>query len=229
VLDLEVQPQYQEPTDDGDLLTVWALRGAEDNRVRKTDTSTNQAFRLFDFRWDEKEIRFEYHARYEPPQVQGVAFEAIAAAFATWEKVLNRDDDDRLFTLTLVPLGEAGPQRDGRNTISWRRFARSMRDHVSETFIWNDGHRILEVDVVLNLECRWSVSPQRDAFHLPNAVTHEVGHVLGLGDVADDGNPDNGDETDATMYGETVTGEWQKETLTPGDIEGAQEAMPARG
>jgi hypothetical protein len=100
--------------------------------------------------------------------------------------------------------------------------------------VYDDGTHIIETDLFYNLKYTWAVNPMiepgstlcGEQFDIQAVGTHEIGHKLGLAHVADDGNPANGDETDATMFGAAAKGELKKQTLTPGDVEGAQVVAP---
>ena len=60
----------------------------------------------------------------------------------------------------------------------------------------------------------WSGSGEAGKMDLENILTHELGHVVGMGDLYTSGC------SGQTMYGYASTGETNKRTLESGDITG---------
>lgn len=131
--------------------------------------------------------------------------------------------------------GTASPGRDNGNVVGWRRI--SPRSVLAATWIWDDGNgNILETDVFFNVAHKWAVNtafqPGDDTcgsqFDVQAIAVHEIGHVIGLGHTADDGDANNGAELDATMAPTAAKKELMKQTLTQGDIDGATQVAPAQ-
>ncbi len=165
----------------------------------------------------------EYHPLFEPDTL---AFEALDRAFTTWETAI---EDPTLIEFTYILGGGATVERDGINVIGWRKFVGPDSNFLAAAWIWDDGDQVLEVDVFFNLKHKWTVSAAiepgsslcGDEFDIQAIGTHEIGHLIGLDHVEDDGNDANGDERDATMAPSAGAGELSKQTVTVGDIEGA--------
>lgn len=69
-----------------------------------------------------------------------------------------------------------------------------------------------EVDININTAYPWATSGDVNAFDVRNCFTHELGHLLGLGEEWSD--------TESTMYGKTAYGETKKRTLSSDDKNG---------
>ena len=129
------------------------------------------------------------------------------------------------------------PERDNTNVVGWRQLVgRDAKKVLAATYIWDDGNgTILETDIVYNTAQKWAVNPAIEpgstwcgtGFDVQAIGVHEIGHVLGLGHVNDDGDGTNGDETDATMAPTAAKGKLKKQTLTPGDVAGANRVVPS--
>ncbi|MFC2068541.1 matrixin family metalloprotease [Chloroflexota bacterium] len=124
-----------------------------------------------------------------------------------------------------------GLNDDGQNTVSWVRVA--PRSTIALTRLWYNPatNEIVEFDIVFNAFLKWDVDPDDEgpiklskAFDVENIATHEVGHVVGLGDLYEE------QYRELTMYGYGQTVETMKISLEEGDVEGAQylygEPMP---
>ncbi|MFC2069138.1 matrixin family metalloprotease [Chloroflexota bacterium] len=116
-----------------------------------------------------------------------------------------------------------GLNNDGQNTVSWVRVA--PRSTIALTRLWYNPatDEIVEFDIVFNAFLKWGIDPDDEgpiklskAFDVENIATHEVGHVVGLGDLYEE------QYRELTMYGYGQTGETIKISLEEGDVEGAQ-------
>lgn len=92
---------------------------------------------------------------------------------------------------------------------------------IGETTVWGyfggkpSDREIIEAHVVLNDHYVWGdADSDSDVMDVLNIVTHEVGHVAGMGDLYDSG------ASEETMYGYSGEGETKKRDLYTGDIEG---------
>ena len=242
--DVEVKPVFRIPTGrNSERLTVFVFyerggnRGGGGKKPPKddgeekecSDTNTNQAFSELGVRWPTSGIPVEYQPAFEPESVIGLAFEAIELGFSAWESagaLVNFSED---------PDAPLAPERDDRNIVGWRQLVgRDAKKILAATFIWDNGNgAILETDIVFNTAQKWAVNPSIGPgstlcgtdFDVQAIAAHEVGHLRGVGHVIDDGDATNGDETDATMFGSAAKGELKKQTLTPGDEDGAKKVF----
>jgi len=146
----------------------------------------------------------------------------IDASFDTWEGAVGINLFTNGGTTTL-----SGRKFNGQNTVSWARIAPKSTIAIATFWYYSDGNpetfdEIIEFDIVFNSFLDWGIDPDdegpislTDAFDIQNIATHEVGHIVGLGDLYDS------DNSYLTMYGYGSEGETQKISLADGDIEGA--------
>jgi len=146
----------------------------------------------------------------------------IDASFDTWEGAVAIDLFTNGGTTTI-----SGRKYDGQNTVSWSRIAPKSTIAIATFWYYSDGNPetfdpIIEFDIVFKSFLNWGIDPDDEgpmsltnAFDVQNIATHEVGHIVGLGDLYDN------DNSYLTMYGYGSIGETQKISLEDGDIEGA--------
>ncbi|HCH65665.1 MAG: hypothetical protein CL927_19925 [Deltaproteobacteria bacterium] len=80
------------------------------------------------------------------------------------------------------------------------------------TFTWSvDYGEIIAFDMAINESFDWTTSGQKGKHDLYNAVTHEVGHAVGMG---------HSDVLDATMFADSQTGDTAKRSLSEDDAQG---------
>lgn len=241
---IEVKPVYRVSTDrPGERLTVFVFyeRGGKGKKPPKnggggkeecSDSNTNQAFSLLGVQLPASAFPVEYHPAFEPTSVIGTGFGAVDQGFTAWETAVG---NTALFSFTENSTGSSPPERDDTNVVGWRLFVGKGGGFLAAAFIWDDGGTILEADIFYNLKHKWAVNNAiepgstqcGEQFDIQAIGTHEIGHMLGLGHVSDDGDATNGDETDATMFGSAKKGELKKQTLTPGDETGAKTVAPS--
>ncbi len=172
--------------------------------------------------WAAGEIELAAAATPAPATVSGAVLEQAArVAAATWQA-----------TLAEVPVGVhavaggAGVPHDGQDGVNQVRWAVAAADpdvedgQLARTFIayrTADG-QILDADVVLNaVDFTWTTDPARcgDQYDVESALTHELGHLLGLAHSI--GHPD------ATMFATADACETAKRDLTGDDRAGIDE------
>ncbi|MCC7494339.1 MAG: hypothetical protein IT204_18420, partial [Fimbriimonadaceae bacterium] len=192
---------------------------------RLTDDNSALAYQLWGAVPPTSGLRFEYHAASQPAGLGGRGFHAAKRALAAWDKAAGR----RYLKVSYFSRGTRGPARDGHNTISWRVFTGPETDALAAAWIWDDGSRIVEVDLALNLRRAFAInatiSPgearrgSSSGYDLQALLTHELGHGLGLADLTAPGTEG------ATMYGELAPGELAAQTLSQGDQRGLRAAL----
>ena len=111
---------------------------------------------------------------------------------------------------------------DGQNVIAWGRASAGTLG-VTYTWYYLNGGQAVETDTILNLKYSWSWTTYSEtACANPNTydaydiLIHELGHWMGLDDHY------SAEYVDNTMYGYGSKGEIKKDTLTSGDVAGAQ-------
>ncbi len=186
-----------------------------------SDPNSNQEYALLDVKWPQANIPVpvDYQPTFEPDAVVDAAFTAINLGFDAWKQAV--ENPSVTFSFSKDASAPLPPERDYSNVVGWRQLVgRNARKVLAATYIWDDGETILEADIVYNTAHKWAVNvpilPEGNNcgkdFDVQAIGTHEIGHFIGLGHVNND---------DATMFGSAAKGELKKQTLTPGDADGA--------
>ena len=234
---VDVVPVFRIPTGhNSERLTVFVFYGKGGNGGGKppkddgssekcSDTNTNVAFSEIGVHWTQPQLMVEYQPTFEPEAVAGMAFDAIDRAFSTWETAVTNADLMSFSENITAPLP---PDRDGQNIVGWRQLVgRNARKVLAATYIWDDGNgTILEADIVYNTSHNWAINTVIGVgttecgtdFDVQAIGTHEIGHFIGLNHVSSE---------DATMAPTAAKGELKKQTLTPGDVMGANVVVPS--
>ena len=156
--------------------------------------------------WPEMPVHYQLVRSNVPGGAAGE--EAVHRAFDSWTAASSNVEYD------FAGYVDQGVQaNDGRNLVYWI-YENWPHDATLAALTYryydtSDGH-ILDADIVFNGEgYAWSVGG--DGYDIQNSATHEVGHFSGLG---------HSQDPDSTMYGKTVAGETQKQTLSGDDVAG---------
>jgi hypothetical protein len=186
---------------------------------------------------------------------------AATRALATWST--PNVDTAVTFTIDASGDGPAGTRADGVNTISFRSdswLEPMYPDGVlALTTVWSQGARIVDADTEINAvdpRFKWGLLPDDPVLaalasevDLQNALTHELGHVLGLdhpcflGDgpqvppeldnlgqpvlsCADPALPDS--VKNATMYPSSSPGSISERALSSDEVLALHDLYPAR-
>jgi hypothetical protein len=116
---------------------------------------------------------------------------------------------------------------DGQNIVAWGRTSGSALA-VTYTRYYTSTGQVVDVDTIMNKKFAWSWTDQSayplcaltNTYDAQNILTHELGHWMGLDDHY------TSDYVNNTMYGYGSKGEFKKDTLTTGDINGVEAVYP---
>ena len=137
---------------------------------------------------------------------------AFGSAHKTWATLRSNCSNSVRSYVRYRYKGRArrSPGRDGVNLVDFGRLGSSA---IGVTYTWFQNGRMLESDLRLNSEYRWTNRRRGRGFRVANVAVHELGHQLGLGHVG------NGHGA-LSMYSVTYPGETKKMTLGRGDLRG---------
>ncbi len=154
-----------------------------------------------------------------PPLTRHAARRSLRAAHATWSRLAGTcRASQRGFAFSYSGPTRRTVGQDGRNIVEFGPVGASA---VAVNYLWYRGTRALETDLRFKRQRNiWTTAPRNGArFQLLNVATHELGHQVGLADLA---HPHD----QLTMFGSTERGELKKATLGWGDVEGAKLVAP---
>ena len=160
-----------------------------------------------------------------PSSVSSNLSTIVSNSFNTWDAVTNG------VILTRGSNTSVNRARfDSQNVVAWGRLSRST---LGATYIWyrTSTGEVIEVDTIMNSRQPWSWTnpatvdedqfcPSTSSYDAQNILVHELGHWVGLDDLYDS------EDEDLTMYGFGDKQELKKDTLDPGDINGANAIYP---
>lgn len=167
-------------------------------------------------RWDSRAIDYAINNT-SASMDEGECVRAIKAAFAVWTRVEGAG-----LQLKFTGFTEQSPGYQGEDALNVVAFAGQDEWVFDDTVMAMTISRfdtetgvLSDSDILINdWNFVWSVGGDND---LQNALTHEVGHLLGL---------DHSDDTRASMSGRVLRGETSKRVLSPDDEAAVAELYP---
>ncbi len=133
---------------------------------------------------------------------------ALAVAVSVWEGA-------GVPTVRFADMGElqaGSTEHDAQNTIYFTHDWPHDPSLLALTSTWSTADGVIVgFDMAINANQPWSLDGRSGTYDLQNMITHELGHVLGLGHTGDQ---------DATMHPTSVLREVMKRDLTPDDRDG---------
>ncbi|MEN0066267.1 MAG: matrixin family metalloprotease [Myxococcota bacterium] len=145
----------------------------------------------------------------DAPNLNGLET-AIDASFDAWANV----DDAYVFAEKQTSSLAPEVALDDENLVFFTTDWPAGNEALAITTSWADdaGH-IVQYDIYINATIPWSTTGAKDAFDLQAAITHEVGHVLGIG---------HSEVAEATMFAKHEPGDVQRRVLDSDDQEAAR-------
>lgn len=140
---------------------------------------------------------------------------AIDYASRQWN---NRTGQTKLYhSPTQHNEGNIIYRKDGMNLITKAiltddEFENALMCTSSWYDLYGTKWQIYEADIVVDSTWRWYNNGSQNGYDIQNCITHEFGHMLGLGDEYT--------ETEATMYETAAQGETKKRDLHQDDLNG---------
>ncbi|HEX2296184.1 MAG TPA: matrixin family metalloprotease [Actinomycetota bacterium] len=204
------------------MLSATPATPAETSTPR-LDECTDPTFEPTGPRWYEGDLPVEWRFR-RGSVPEGVgrfrSQYSLQAAHQVWSRARTvckaKDDVSMQFSF-------AGPtaRRVGYDGVNVADFGPLGAGALAMSYTWYQGGHILEVDLRLNRhDYRWTNRPGgKNRYQVANVAAHEIGHQLGLDDLADPHGA-------LTMFGRISRGETSKTTLGRGDLRGASALSP---
>jgi len=159
----------------------------------------DRAFRLTGGHWKQA-VHWTFMSNSTPAGMSVAATEAVLAK--SFDNITGADNDcgrqDNVSARNVYDgrsdraPGVTGAAKctngDGHNAIGFGRLPRGV---LAATCTRHVGNRIVEADIRINSRVNWALSPQNCSKQelLEPTMTHEVGHVYGLGHVSERGHP----------------------------------------
>jgi hypothetical protein len=146
--------------------------------------------------------------------------EDLRTAHGSWVRPFSScsDKPDVGFTFKYTGKTTRAIKYDGFNVIDFGSLGGGA---LGINYIWYQSGKILESDLRLNkADHEWTTrKAAKNRYQVINVATHELGHQVGLEDLADPHGR-------LTMFGSSSKGERSKVSLGRGDMRGASELSP---
>ncbi|MCB0404288.1 MAG: matrixin family metalloprotease [Bdellovibrionales bacterium] len=202
------------------LVLLGGERQYSRNRTDGSDGSGSGPF----LRWDPNYFPIPYFVSAPTFSGMGTFVPSIIASFNTWASVSGS-------AVSFVGMGcssSTDNQNDGINNVIFEAsnwpFETSVIAITRNFFISGDSPNagmILDSDIIFNgVNHSFTASNEAGKFDVQNIMTHEIGHLLGLGHEV------SPEDTDATMHAMAVPLETKKRDLATNDINGIRAAYP---
>ncbi|MEZ4234798.1 MAG: matrixin family metalloprotease [Myxococcota bacterium] len=166
-------------------------------------------------RWTRFPVTYATAPAGEDPVPPGALEEAVDGAYASWARV-----DGAAVRFRSVRPGGGAPEvsPEAPNGVWFVHDWPYDPELLALTSAWagTDG-AIVAYDVQVNADVAWSTDGAADAFDLQAAITHEVGHVLGLW---------HSDVAQAAMFATATPGEAWRRVLDDDDREAVRVLYP---
>jgi hypothetical protein len=218
---------------------------------------TRSADDKYDLIWPNPEITLTVRTGGTLPISVNDLLEATMRATATWNAPAN--ESSVAFTVASSAAAASDPAFDQENTISVRTSDWNAPQYgpsvLALTTVWTQGGAIVDTDTEINgvsPSAPWALLPDDPAMamlennvDLQAALTHELGHVLGLAHPCSLGGPPNPPEVDnlgnpvvacsptlpasilnATMFPSATPGEIQERVLSDDELLALHDLYP---
>lgn len=166
-------------------------------------------------RWAEMPVMYQVDATSAPSELdRGEQIDAVRGAMDAWSNIKGSDAE-----LVEGEVDPWGSQEAG--LVYWEPDWPWDPAALALTSTWStESGEIVGFEMAINAsaDVTWSTDGAEGTFDLQNAITHEVGHVLGLGH--------NNENSWTTMYPTTEQGETLKRGLHWDDEDGARFLYP---
>ena len=142
---------------------------------------------------------------------EGEAIKVVQAAIREWSSV---DGVSLKFNYQGTTKVAEAVYTDNVNTVYFEDNWPSEWDagFLALTYTWSvDDGEIVAFDMAINESYAWGTSGDASAHDLHNAMTHEIGHAVGLG---------HSTAADASMYPDSQMGDLSKRDLAQDDVAG---------
>ncbi|MBN2801037.1 MAG: matrixin family metalloprotease [Deltaproteobacteria bacterium] len=169
-----------------------------------------------ELRWIELPVLVAYDGAEAPANLtEAQQLEALQGAMEAWSHL----DESAL----ALEFGEPEPfDAQEAGSVSWERGWQGNAEAVARITSWaTESGVLLGYEIVLNADLDWSTDGAEGAWDLQGALTHELGHAIGLGH--------NDSDDEATMFPTAREGELLKRDLAWDDEDAARYLYPVGG